>query len=305
MAEHVIAGLRCSEASDLAAGFVLGALEQDQMTAVRAHLAACPEAHAEFAELGSALPALLESLEPAEPSTGLGGRILEAARRDAATRDAVAQAGATRAPVPVVRVAPVTPLDARPAPVAIRPTTHREMAGRPIPAASPRFGWSRPRPIWAAAGLAAVLAVVLLGAWNVQLRTTNDELAAYQQGVATVLDAAAREGAQLAVLAAPEGPTGAAGIAAVRPDGSVAIAIRGLAPTTGSQVYEAWLIATNASPVPIGGFRVGSTGSGALTTGQGSSTSGVVVALTLEPAPGATTPTLPIIVSGTAQPPAG
>ena len=272
VADHVVGGLHCDEASDLAAGFVLGALEPAEMAAVRAHIADCPEAHAEFVDLGSAVPALLESMEPAEPSAGLRDRILDAARRE------------PRASVP----APATPAP-------------RAITSAPSVVASRSFGPSRARPMWAALGIAAVLAVVVLGAWNLQLRATNDELAAYQQGVAAVVDAASQRGSQLAVLGAPRGTSGPAGLAAVRSDGVVAIAMRGLAPTTGSQVYEAWLVASNAAPVPIGGFRVGTSGSAALTDGQGLSSVGVVVALTLEPGPGATTPTLPIIASGAAQ----
>src|SRR5205823_5734880 len=59
MTEHLIAGLRCSDVTDLVPGFVLGALEPTEMTSVRAHLAACPEPHPELAELGSVVPALL------------------------------------------------------------------------------------------------------------------------------------------------------------------------------------------------------------------------------------------------------
>ncbi|MER3453456.1 MAG: hypothetical protein C4344_07475, partial [Acidimicrobiia bacterium] len=66
------------------------------------------------------------------------------------------------------------------------------------------------------------------------------ELTAYRQGIAAVLDAAAAPGSQLAVLAADSG-TGPRGLAAVRADGTVVLAMRDLAPTVGSQVYEAWL----------------------------------------------------------------
>jgi anti-sigma-K factor RskA len=151
------------------------------------------------------------------------------------------------------------------------------------------------------AGLAAVLAIVVLGSLNLQLRSENDNLATYRQGVAAVLDAASEPGAQLAVLVAPNASSSAEGLAALRSDGTVAIAMAGLAPTAGSQVYEAWVIASSSKPIPIGAFAVGSSGSAALTARAGSATPGVVVALTLEPGPGATNPTLPIIASGTAQ----
>jgi hypothetical protein len=273
MADRLVAGLRCSELSDLAPAFVLGALAPAEMATVRAHLAECPEAHAEFEELGSVLPALLASVDQVDPSEALLGRILDAARADQADRTrAVAPAALTR--------------DRRSAP------SFLDRLG---------LGSSRSRPAWAALGIAAVLAVVILGSLDLQLQASNQELAAYQRGVATVIDAASRPGAQLAVLAASSPSSPAAGIAAVRPDGTVAFAMRGLAPTSGSQVYEAWLVAGSSAPVPIGGFQVGGSGSGTLLSTNATPSPGVVVALTLEPGPGATSPTLPLIASGAAQ----
>jgi hypothetical protein len=78
--------------------------------------------------------------------------------------------------------------------------------------------------------------------------------------------------------------------------------MQGLAQTNGSQVYEAWAIIGSGTPVPVGSFSVGGDGLGwlpDLSVPQGSS---VVVALTKEPGPGATKPTLPIVASGTAGP---
>jgi hypothetical protein len=271
MPDRHIAGIRCSELSDLAPAFVLGALPSEEMATVRAHLAECPEAHAEFEELVSVLPVLLASVEQVEPSEALLGRILDAARADR-----------TRAATPASAPA-------------------RDIRSAPSLLDRLGLGSSRSRPAWAALGIAAVLAVVVLGSWNLQLQASNQELAAYQRGVAAVIDAASRPGAQLAVLAASSPSSPAAGIAAIRPDGTVAIAMRGLAPTTGSEVYEAWLVAANAKPVPIGGFEVGGSGSGTLLATNATPSPGVVVALTLEPVPGATAPTLPLIASGAAQ----
>ena len=70
------------EAVELAAPFVLNALEPDEEEAVREHLRACPLPHEEFAELGSVVPALAETVEPVEPPAALKGRILAAAADD-------------------------------------------------------------------------------------------------------------------------------------------------------------------------------------------------------------------------------
>jgi len=319
MADRLVAGARCSEISELAPAFVLGALAPAEMATVRAHLAGCPEAHAEFAELGSVLPALLVSVDQVEPSEALLGRILDAARAEqpraaeqtraaeqALTAEQPRATEQTRAATPAI--APTRDIRTAPTPsIGSAPTRNIGTAPardiRTAPSLVDRLGLgsSRSRPAWAGLGIAAVLALVVLGTWNLQLQASNQELAAYQRGFAAVIDVASRPGAQLAVLAASSPNSPAAGIAAVRPDGTVAVAMRGLAPTSGSRVYEAWLVAGNAAPVPIGSFRVGDGGSGTLLATNATPSPGVVVALTLELGPGATTPTLPLIASGAAQ----
>jgi anti-sigma-K factor RskA len=274
VSEHVVGGLRCSEVSDLAAGFVLGALEPTEMTAVRAHLAGCPEPHPEFAELGSVTPALLASVPQVEPPAALRDRIMRAARAEAGT---AAKATDTMTTAPAAR------------PAAIERTERRGL-----------FGFlGGPRPAWALAGIAAVLAVVL-GVQTLRLQSDLNQAGTYQAQVAAVLSTASEPGAQLAVLAGQPEAAGSAGFAAISGDGKVKIAIQGLAPTSGSQVYEAWAIVGKNAPVPIGGFQVGSSGAGALNTST-QSAPGVTFALTLEPQAGAQTPTLPILVIGTAH----
>ena len=59
--------LSCDDVRDLAAPFVLGALDADEANAVRAHLASCADPHAEMAELGSVLMVVAESVPQVEP----------------------------------------------------------------------------------------------------------------------------------------------------------------------------------------------------------------------------------------------
>ena len=47
------------QAVELAAAYVLGALEAADMAAVRDHLATCPESHVEFERLGGVVQYLL------------------------------------------------------------------------------------------------------------------------------------------------------------------------------------------------------------------------------------------------------
>ena len=280
MAEQRFAGMTCAEVAELAPAFVLGALGAAEADAVRSHLAECPELHAEMAELHSVVPALFEAVEPVAPPAGLKDRILAAAAADLAARR-----GAAAQPAPVQPVS-AQPLPTRPAEVPRRGTD---------------FGSVFRRPIWSAVAIAAALAVVALGVWNVQLRDQLTGLEAYRNDVVKILDAAAQPGAQLAVLTDPTGGRGPSGLAAVAADGSVAMVMRDLKPTTGTQVYEAWLIGADQVPVAIGGFEVGGSGTASFVTTHAAMGEGVVVALTLEPQPGATAPTPPILAVGTAH----
>ena len=279
MAEHTFAGMTCTEVADLAAAFVLGILSPGEADAVRSHLAECPELHAEMAELNSVVPALFEAVEQVAPPAGLKDRIMAAASADlAARRQAAAQA---TTPVPPPATAEPRAADTR------RPSWD--------------FGAIFRRPVWAALAAAALVAALALGAWNVQLRDQIAGLEAYRNGVVAVLDEAAKPGAQLAVLSDPSGAPGPTGLAAVAADGSVAIVMRNLPATTGTQVYEAWLIGADQVPVAIGGFTVSGSGSAAFLTTHAAMGEGVVVALTLEPKEGATAPTLPIRALGQAR----
>jgi hypothetical protein len=84
------------------------------------------------------------------------------------------------------------------------------------------------------AGIAAVLAIVLLGAWNLSLQGQLNARRRYQQQVASVLDAASQPGALTAVLSAPSGP-GSERHRRRDVDGKMRIAMRDLAPTAATR----------------------------------------------------------------------
>jgi anti-sigma-K factor RskA len=267
MAEARPGGLTCAEATDLAPAFVLGALTDDEMAAVRSHLAGCENAHAEFAELGSVTPVLLESVPVVEPPATLGDRIMTAARQQ--------QAAAERTIVPLRRPDPVVKL-----------------------APTPRQRWAAVG--WAALAAAAGLVIVVLGANYVQQRNQIEQLTDYREAVAGVIDRAAA-GGPVAILTY-QGDSSAtatpAGIAAVGSDGSVAVAMRNLAPTSGAEVYELWTIGSDNVPQALGSFTVTVSGSGGTVTAAAPVTAGVTLALTHEPHAGMTKPTLPIVAAG-------
>lgn len=292
MPDHEFAGLRCSDVLELSGAFLLDALPPDEAASIRAHVAACPEAHTEVDELGAVVPALFETIEQVAPPAGLKERILAAAAAEQAARDTpraavTPRAAATQRAVDAPRV-----MD-----------TQRTL--KPYPAADTQPpGWHLGaifrRPIWAGIAAAAVLAAVALGALSLQYRTELDGLTAYHNGVVEVLEEAARPGAQLAVLSAPEDPAGPTGLATVGADGSIAMIMRDLDPTTGTQVYEAWLIGAEGTPIAVGSFQVGHSRTASFTTAHATLGPGVTVALSLEPHAGATTPTL-VVAHGTAS----
>ena len=146
--------------------------------------------------------------------------------------------------------------------------------------------------------IAAVLVIGLLGAWNLLLQGQLSAAQTYEDNVAAVLDVASQPGAFTAVLA-PATSGGPRGIAAMSPSGDMAMAVRDLAPTSGTEVYEAWVIGADGVPVPLGGVPVGTAGT-AFYTGAGlTAEPGAVLALTLEPGPGATAPSSAPVSSGT------
>lgn len=278
MVDQPMGGLTCAEADEQAAAFVLGALTPAEMAAVRRHLADCPNEHADFAALGSVAAALLDTIEPVEPPAGLGDRIMASAHAQRSASLAAAWQPREKG--------------AR-APTAGTATARSATSAR-----------RRPPYAWIAIGAAAIV-IAALGAWNIQLRNQVDDLSAYRTAVLAVLDRAAGPNGQLAVLAAPEDSAGPSGIAGIGADGSLAVAMRDLAPTAGSEVYEVWVIGGNGTPVPVGDFTVGADGAGGTVISTASSEAGVTVALTREPRPGATTPTMPIVALGTARPAGG
>ncbi|MBA2719713.1 MAG: hypothetical protein H0U52_10805, partial [Chloroflexi bacterium] len=111
--------MTCDLARDLAAGYVLVALEPGEEAAVRDHLATCSEPHPEFDELGGTVPALLEfeleGLQLVEPPAALRDRIMAAAAADLAARPG-SSVNPEFATAPQARAEAVDPGRATPAP---------------------------------------------------------------------------------------------------------------------------------------------------------------------------------------------
>jgi anti-sigma-K factor RskA len=309
MSDDAMRPLSCDDVRELAGAFVLGALDAAEEAQVRAHLAGDHAAgHPEIAELGSVIPAFFEAVEVVEPPEGLKARIMAAAAADLAARGGGTSSSAGGAPSSAAGApeaeagapggdAPSTTGEAAPAPPSIDRTGPAPIA---FPSAAERERRRTSRGEWILR-IAAVLAIAVLGGWNLLLQGQLNASQAYERNVAAVLDVAAQPGSLTAVLA-PDGDTGS-GLAAVNSAGDLALAMRDLAPTTGTTVYEAWVIGADGVPVPIGNFQVGGSGVGFLQAGGLPAAEGIVLALTREPGPGATTPTMPIISAGVATAP--
>ena len=282
--------LTCDEIRDLAPLFVTGALDPDEMDAVREHLAGCDDAHAELLQLGEAATSLLETVEPADPPAELKSRLLAAAAADLESGRHPSTA-APAAAVPETSASTATPPD-RP------PTT----SAAPVVDLAAERTRRRSRFAWVLAAAAVIVAVVL-GGWNIVLNHELSSAQAYRSGVEQALDLAAQPGSVTALIRADDGSSSGFGV--IGADGTVKLAMRGMAATTGSQVYTAWSIAEGSAPVSMGDFSVGSDGIALTTAHAPAAAPGLVMAITLEPNAGNTAPQGPVVASGVTRGPAG
>ncbi|HYX12049.1 MAG TPA: anti-sigma factor, partial [Candidatus Acidoferrum sp.] len=244
--------------------------------------------HPEFEALGGVVPSLTElgELRLVEPPASLGARIMAAAAADLAEHPRTAQPAATST------VPPTAPPAA--APTAFPSADERAARDERRVARTRRLDW--------VLRIAAVAAIVVVGAYGLSLQDQLDRAQRFDRAVAAVVQAAGQPDAKTVVLKPGEGAS-ATGIAAVAADGSVVLAIHDLPATSGSQVYETWVIVGKQAPVAVGGFTVDSTGTAAFTTRPATTPSGATIAVTLEPKEGNTAPTLPIVAAGVATSP--
>src|SRR4051794_29614558 len=74
----------CREVEELAGAMALGAVPAEEAAAVREHLRTCPNAHQLLQELQEVASLLPLTVPEVEPPVSLKGRLLAAARTDAA-----------------------------------------------------------------------------------------------------------------------------------------------------------------------------------------------------------------------------
>jgi anti-sigma-K factor RskA len=241
------------ELENLAAPYALGRLTPEERRAFEAHAASCPSC-AKMAQDYKATVSLLPlAAEQLEPPSALKSRILRAAEAEVK----------------------------RPA---------------PKPAAQPRKGWlaglfggpmARPAPYALAAAL-AIVAVVGLSVWSVQLnRAKNDrerELSAL------------RSSRTLAIAKGTEPQSAARGeVVRLEAEGKTVLRVSGLPALPSGQTYQMWLIKDGA-PVSAGLFQVSSPGTLTESIITGDYSKAQVFAVTVEKAGGVAQPTGSIVL---------
>jgi hypothetical protein len=276
-----MAGMTCDRVRECAPGFVLGALETDEMIAVQDHLDSCPKAHPEVNELGGVLPYLAASLEPVESPAWLRQSVIEAARSDLASRRLIGEPFARR--------------------LVDTPSEHRVAA--PVAAAAParvislnavRASRRRRAAVWFGRAAAAALIVVVAG-YAVVVQTGVGK----PQGTDEIIwNALGQPNARPAVLVAFD-HSNAGGLAVLMPSGNIVVTVHNLQPTKGDEVYMVWLTPDNGLPSKVGSFTVDDSGVGNLNVDRVPTSESLWIFVCKEPNSNVTKPTGPTIVSGT------
>lgn len=198
---------------ELGAAYALGALEPDEARAVQEHLASCTQPHTEVRSLLGIEQVLAMSVEPVQPSAALRDRVMARIER-----------------VPQEHAA--VPPPRRPA-----PAEPRERGGW-LDWLSPRVA----RPL----AIAAVVALVAVGAWGLNLQS---QLAERDRALRAVADAIAAGETAFRV----EGSAGR-GYVVDTPGSGAALVVADLASLPADKIYELWLLDAAGTPVAVGTF---------------------------------------------------
>ena len=271
--------MTCDRIRELASGFVLGALDTDEMIAVQDHLDSCPKAHPEVYELGGVLPYLAESLEPVETPTWLRKSVIEAAKSDLVARR----------------------LDGEPFARRLVDTSAERRVAAPVAAASParvislnaaRASRRRRTAVWLGRAAAAALIVVVAG-YAAVVQTGVGK----PQGTPDIFNYLGPDTRQAVLVAFDQSHAG--GLAVLRPTGTIIVQVNNLQPTKGDEVYVVWLTADNGVPSKVGTLAVDDSGVGRLNVESPPTSASLWIFVCKEPNSNVTKPTGPTIVSGT------
>ena len=237
-----------SQVDELAGAFALGAMEADEEAALLAHLATCDQPHLEVRDAAGVGLLMAASLDPVTPSSALRDRLM-------GTIDRTPQA-------------PLTAASSR--------ATRRGW----LDWLSPRVA----RPL----ALAAAVALLAVGVWNVSLQEQLGQRDAALRAVARAIsgsDAAFRV----------DGDAGR-GYVVETPGAGAALVVTDLQALPADRLYELWLIDAAGTPVAVGTFTP-SGGPVAVVPVERDLTGYANFAVTVE-AHRVSAPTLPIVMIG-------
>lgn len=257
--------MTCEEIEELLGAYALGALPEEERTAVEAHLAQCSDCVQQVREFQEVVDFLPLAVPPVEPSPQLKNRVMSAIQATLPAQSGSSQTTAPRTEVYQPR------LQALP-----RREEQRELL-QPRP---PRRRWSTPL----LAAIAALLFVLVGGMtlWNISLQ---QQLSGLTPVTYTIRGTASNPGATGEITYIPRLHM-------------TAVVMRGLSATSGTQVYQGWLL-QGKQPRSIGLLNV-QNGVGTLSF-EGDINGFDSTAISLEPGAQATpdTPKGPIVAVGT------
>ena len=262
---------------DLAPAYALGALDGDDLRQFEAFLAVDAEAQREVAEYRLLAGEIGAATTGPVPPPGLRDRVI---RGTPAT-------GTPSTPGLAPRDTPPIPL-------------RREGAVSPPTRLSAMESPSRVSPVWWMAVAASVIVILGLG---VQLRQARQELSAAGMQLAyreRELNSILEPGVSLVRLRATDS-TSSAGIQLFVDDTKSIARVHAfrLPPAPRGKTYQLWFIETGKPPIPSVTFDAESSGHAMVDlVNVPRGVKLAVAAVTLEPAGGSTTPTMPIVLAG-------
>jgi hypothetical protein len=282
--------MTCDRVRELAPGFVLGALEIEEMIAVQDHLDGCAEPHPEMDELGGVVPYIAQTLAPVEPPAWLRESVIAAAKADSLARRRVGKGTEHRIREHGPAAVGVTIATEE---LATAATVERELA--PVISLRARI-WSRRARIatWATRAAAALL-VVSLGSYAYVVQNDLNQANHKVPSIVQMMGPDTRQ--------APLTPTNASsksgGLAVLQQTGHLYVAVNHLDATAGDQVYMVWVTAEKGDVSKVGWFTVDSSGWAQLEFDRVPTSPSLWLFICQEPNSGVTKPTGPIILSGT------
>jgi hypothetical protein len=267
--------LTCQQVRELAPGFVLGALEPEELIAVQDHIDACDAGHPEMDEFGGVVGYLALAVEPLPPPEWLRESLISAAKADLKARSRIGKTVERRA------------MTVAPAPLEAQVEAQAPQAGNLISLSAARVLRHRRAIFATVASIAAALAIVAAGVTYIVPGPSADASSEY-------INALNQPDTRKLHVASAD----AVGDIALLPNGTLYINLTGLGPTANDEVYAIWVTGDDGVPVKTGTFRVAGDGAAFLQVRGVSTSANLGVEIRKEANDSVVVPTGPIVVAG-------